>query len=747
VTSGPSTRRSKRDGERKLWSYYRGDLLAGFFVSGAPEYERWLDGRREELRRHASHAAWALAQAAESAGNAAGAGHWARRAAALGPFDERLATEAIELLDRMGDRAGALRLYEAFGRRLEEELEIEPAPKTRELVEAIRGRIDASGERGVREPAGSQAATGGEATADSPGMDGVPAGPEPSEIAPTRRSRVPGRTGLALGVVLGMATGVALFRLLGSEGGSAVMSSERVVVAVFENQTGDPELDPLGRMASAWITQALYESGVVDVVPSAIGLAPRPDFSDGQQPGPAAMAEATGAATVIVGAYYRRGDSVEIQAQVVDARNGDLLSAVPPVGSPLDAPGVAVDSLSRSVVRTLAVLTGPGLAQSADLGRPPSLEAYRQYLQGYRHFQGDPTGMRQALVHLYHAVALDTGFLAPRFYIIMAHSNLREFALADSNARVLATKRLRLSDYQRHTLDWILARQSGDQMGALEAARARGGIDVGVQALIVNRPAEAIEVLSTVDLSSNQFQWLALMEAYHMLGDYRREMGEARRARDVYPGRLLILDAELRALAALGRVRDAERILDESLSLPSEDPATPATLMANTAAELRTHGHLQASSELADRAIAWWVSRPEDEMRTWPNRYGLALAYYQAQRWEEAASLLHELASEAPEHMDVRGYLGALAARRGNRTEALAVSESLAGSAVPPDFGGDSFRMARIASLLGDRDRAMALLREALARGWPFSVSVHRDFDLEPLHDYPPFEEFIRPKG
>lgn len=726
---------------------YRGDLLSGFFVSGAPEYERWLEARREELRRQASEAAWELARAGEAEGNAAGAGHWARRATALEPLDERLVRDAIGLLDRVGDRSGALRLYEAFGRRLEEEFQIEPAPETQALVAGIRGRVEVSVESPVPEPAGSSVETVEAAVAGPSDFECGPEEADRSPPTPIRRSWTPARRGVLLGLFIGLAMGIALFRVLRTSDGSPGLSSGRVVVAVFDNQTGDPGLDPLGRMAADWVTQALYESGVVEVVPSTLGLAPRPDFTDDEGSGSAALAEATGAGTIVLGAYYRRGDSVEIQAQVVAARDGRLLSALPPVGSPLDAPGTAVDSLSRSVVRVLAVLTDPSLGGSADLSRPPSLEAYREYLEGVRAFQGRPPGMGGSLVHFYRAVALDSAFLAPRFYLVMAHANLNQFALADSNARVLATKRVQLSDYQRHTLDWMLARSRGDQMGALEAARARGGIDIGVQALIVNRPAEAVEALSAIDLSPHYFQWLALMEAYHLLGDFRRELEEARRGREVYPGRLRMLDAELRALAALGQVADAERILDEGFLLPTEESITPATLMTNLTAELRAHGHRQAASEVAERAITWLLSRPGEEPGGWAHRYDLALAYYHGEQWEEARSVLNQLASETPGHMGVRGYLGALAARLDDRAEAIAISGGLSGTAAPREFGVDSYRQARIASLLGDRERAVALLRDAWARGWAYSIAVHRDVDLEPLRGYPPFEEFMRPKG
>jgi hypothetical protein len=35
----------------------------------------------------------------------------------------------------------------------------------------------------------------------------------------------------------------------------------------------------------------------------------------------------------------------------------------------------------------------------------------------------------------------------------------------------------------------------------------------------------------------------------------------------------------------------------------------------------------------------------------------------------------------------------------------------------------------------------------AFSEGWPFSDDLHCDIDLEPLWDYPPFVELIKPKG
>jgi adenylate cyclase len=124
---------------------YRGDLLEGLLLPGALEFARWLEQRREALRRRAREAAWELAREAHAAANVAAAAHWTRQALRLARDDEGLLRQAIALLDRIGDHAGAVREYDAFAQRLREDLNIEPAPETRALVDEVRGRAQLGG--------------------------------------------------------------------------------------------------------------------------------------------------------------------------------------------------------------------------------------------------------------------------------------------------------------------------------------------------------------------------------------------------------------------------------------------------------------------------------------------------------------------------------------------------------------------------------------------------------------------------
>jgi DNA-binding SARP family transcriptional activator len=133
--------RLARAGEaERAMHWYRGDFLPGFFLSDALEFERWMERERLRLQRLASESCWRLADAKAAAGEHAEAGGWARRAADLTPFDEGAVHRLIVLLDALGDRAGALRAYDHFARRLLDEYAAEPSPETSALIARVRGR-------------------------------------------------------------------------------------------------------------------------------------------------------------------------------------------------------------------------------------------------------------------------------------------------------------------------------------------------------------------------------------------------------------------------------------------------------------------------------------------------------------------------------------------------------------------------------------------------------------------------------
>jgi len=129
------------------------------------------------------------------------------------------------------------------------------------------------------------------------------------------------------------------------------------------------------------------------------------------------------------------------------------------------------------------------------------------------------------------------------------------------------------------------------------------------------------------------------------------------------------------------------------------------------------------------------------------DRYRLLNALYFLERWDEAYAIAEALIQGDPTQLSHLALKGILAARLGRKEEAKRTSERIAALEIPYDRGETTFIRACIASLLGERDHAFRLLEEAHRQGWGFDVTLHTDMDLEPLRGYPPFEDFLRPKG
>ena len=117
---------------------YRGPLLDGLHVREAPQFDDWLRAERERLRVAAAQAASLLAARERVRGRTTRCVRWLQRLLELSPDDESALKELMTVRRAQGDRAGAVRDYQEFERRLSRELDLSPADDTRSLAEKIK---------------------------------------------------------------------------------------------------------------------------------------------------------------------------------------------------------------------------------------------------------------------------------------------------------------------------------------------------------------------------------------------------------------------------------------------------------------------------------------------------------------------------------------------------------------------------------------------------------------------------------
>jgi len=128
-----------RAGEtEKALDLYGGHFLEGFHAGSGAAFDSWLSEERGRLREMAAGAAWAVAHGHLHSGRLVESERTAQRALGLVCTDESEVRKFIAALAAAGDRAGAIQFFERFRILLNRELELEPGPRTLELVRRLR---------------------------------------------------------------------------------------------------------------------------------------------------------------------------------------------------------------------------------------------------------------------------------------------------------------------------------------------------------------------------------------------------------------------------------------------------------------------------------------------------------------------------------------------------------------------------------------------------------------------------------
>src|SRR2546423_4766149 len=126
----------------KAIELYRGDLLPGFLIDEAPEFDQWLDAQRRRLRASAAESAVGAAEQLADGGDYLAAVNLARHSLSLADTDERVLRTLMTLQCKRGDKAGAIDTYLTFARGLAAKYQTEPGTESRALLEKIRSSRD-----------------------------------------------------------------------------------------------------------------------------------------------------------------------------------------------------------------------------------------------------------------------------------------------------------------------------------------------------------------------------------------------------------------------------------------------------------------------------------------------------------------------------------------------------------------------------------------------------------------------------
>jgi len=815
----------ERELERAV-ELFAGTFMDGFHVGKAPGFERWVDGERARFGRRYGSALEMLAERAETEGEWRRAVELWSRLAAHDRFSSRIAARLMRALDEAGDRPAALRYARQHALLIREELGVEPDPEVVALAERLengeaarRRAEEAPGapipkEGEVEPPLATEPAVGdlGSDSTTPPSREAsegaVPSRrPKPSGARPGTRPIRPGMWAVGgLVVATALVATVALGFLgrgtaPGPPGADASAAADsRVLVAPLENETGDPSLDPVGRMAADWIARGLAETALLRVMTPITALkiseiAEAEAASGTREDRLREVARQAGAGMVVWGSLYRQGDSLLLSSQIVRAPDGELLSALEPVATSPERPLEGVERLRQRITATLATLVDGRLERWArHASHPPSYDAYGEFVAGLQlHTSGG--NVEEAYRRYLRAAQFDSTFTLPLLWALWVPPGIQN---ADSLLNVLEERRAGMPPMDRALLDYHLATFHWRSYRSLE--NVKRGYEAALrlvelapdseflykaapEALWLGRPEEAVRLLERADPDHgwlrNQWAryWILLARSYKQLGEPEEALhalqrmrerdptdprdlyweawiladlglGEealraARRARDRHPNDDNLLYLEARTLADLGLGEEALGLVDEVFAEGHEEGRVDwGWAVANA---LGWHG-IPAAEDVMARTLALLEGVEMEELTS--NDLGAATDLLgRMGRYEEAETFLEELERRGvgwtPQN---RTRAALLAAGRGDEERALEISRELAAYEAPPSTVNVGRQIARagraaIAAHTGRYAEARRLLENyvatvALRPGWAREIAW-----FEPLWHEPWYRE------
>ena len=665
----------------------RGELLPGLHVNGG-EFDRWLDVARDRLVYRASMVADRLIARAEKNGDLTGAVHWARRWTELACYEETAYQRLMALLDRAGDRAGALAEYDALTERLHKTLDVDPSPETHALAESIRTRK-------------AVAASGGVAKT------------MPAEVGPFDSDQSRGQP-------------------LDPSAAAPVV----IVIRPTELLSGAERYETTGKRLSDRLAQGIAELAYVEVVvgseiPWATAvvsarLDPRFDKLEVQT----RLTEAGHA-----GRLLAVHEPVLLEASPTDEALDEVVARVLASVAAHYDPRVPIAFVGGRPVRTPSWKAWLEFIQGAEaFGAYRFDEAARRLRRANEidpefvkagifaaialAYCGDPAGA-EALATEALRVGAETASEYERHF--------GDYFLADLHGRRPEAYRacketIRLTS---HPVLMFLA---------------------GREALRLYRPKEALQLLEGADKGQGWWRnWVEVFEvqgaAYHILGAHHAELDAVLRGRTRYPEALEPIRAEVRTRAALGEPRAALELVEHALGL-SPRILSPADVACAAAQELEAHCHPEEASVARQLGLDWLAL--QEPPAAAEQRLAIRLLL-ESGDLDGAGERVGELTPF--EDFETLGLAGLLAALAGNAGAAVAVIDQLRAIESPYLSGRHLLLEAEIQAKLGRPGKAIDALRRARADGLTAVVELHAMPMLRSLTTHSGFTELLRARG
>ena len=523
-----------------------------------------------------------------------------------------------------------------------------------------------------------------------------------------------------------------------------VVSTNKIAILKFGNNTGNPDYDDIGKMASDWLIHGITENEVGQTVsPKVIedytNILKGTDVNTIKN---SVVKKYFKPEKIISGNYFLKNDKLIFQGSIIDGNVDTILFSFESIECSVNSPLDCVESFKQ---RVLGYLTTEDKKQTLLQEKPPVYKAYQLVLDAKANLN-DP---KESLRLLNEAIAIDDNYFEPKVLRVANYYNEGRYREADS-LRKLIKLTSRNNKRQQNLLNLYQALIEGNNKRIYETLDTEYNhapfdlesnqsiMTVAVE--FVNRPEEVQSIFDEIVTDKMALENCVYCEyRIYAKGKADVELGNYNDAiqlfKDIpitksnsYLFQPILIASYVRAnkLVELENFEAAQKLI-----LSTNEMQGFYTFVAKEFL-------LQQQTEKAQLYF--------NKVKNLPNKesYRFANALYHLNEYDKAKNVLFTLHQKSPKNIHYITLYAKILYKMGAIQEANAMIQKLSNFIAPYEYGEIDYAFAKYYAAIGNDALSLSQLKKSIAKGNRYTLNTFKnDSDFLPYFDTDAFNEVL----
>lgn len=529
--------------------------------------------------------------------------------------------------------------------------------------------------------------------------------------------------------------------------------NNRIAVLKFENNTTEPDLEVIGRMAVDWIMHGITQNKlgqvispqIVDDYTKVLKASFVPSIENG------VLKEYLNPTKVVTGAYYLNNDKLLLQCSVLNGTMDKTLISFEVTECDPKSP---LDCIEAAKQQILGYLLSKGKTILLNEETPPNFKAYKLWLESSALSQLQSS---EELKYLNEAIAADSSFFKPKIDRVAYYYNRDQFAVADSLLKVLTSETVTKKE-QLNIINHYEACLRGDNKTAYKTYKEEYNkvpidLEINLSTMVlalqfVNRPQDVDSIYTTLNMKDFDLDnCISCQYRYFVKGMANLTLGKTDETIELLEpysrtaGNEWIKEALMKAYVLNGDTNAVMNLIEQIRLLGRIE--FWEIMMFQTGLEYMKLGKTKTAENYLDRLLNHFNTKANDLTQSEKELQAETIFY--KKDYLGAEPLLKSLITQSIDEISNASYLAMTYYQNGKQDKALEMLAYLNTLRTKYQFGNVDYALSQYYAMAGDEEKAMDNLLKAVSSGKRFTSSTFQnDLLFKPYHKSEAFQKILK---